>query len=358
MRKFTLSFLALATTLLSALLLASRSAGSDTADVPQGNGVYFWRTSLSLDSAEIAFLRDNNVKRMYVRFFDVVRAEDNSGVQPNATISFPRGNVIPEDVEYVPVVFILPECLSRGVPELLAGHIVRRIKDMAAAHDLPEPKELQIDCDWTPSVREAFMQLMEQLYSETHKSGMKLSATIRLHQLSQAPPAADYGVLMVYNTGDVRRPAKGNPILSREAVDPYLRYLGDYKLPLITALPNFRWPVLYKPVAGGGEEFAGILYGCRPEAQPSVFRPDGESTWLALSSELFSTALGNRENVVRVVPGMRLRVFSPPALNELLEIKSELSHARPGVLGSILLYDLNSEDLSIYKGKYEKVFAD
>lgn len=340
------------------LALSCNGGGAEHAAAPEGNGVYFWRTSLSLDSAELAFMRDNSVRRMYIRFFDVVMTADDDRPQPNATLSFPQGNVIPAGIEYVPVVFITPESLSLCVEHGFAEIILRRVKDMAAAHDLPAPRELQIDCDWTPSTREAFMQLMQQLYEATHASGMMLSSTIRLHQLSQSPPSADYGVLMVYNTGSLRYPEKGNPILSREAVEPYLRYLDDYSLPLITALPNFRWPVLYRPAAGGKPEFAGILYGCRPETEPAVFCASGPDTWTAVGSELFSTALGNRDNIVRVVPGMQLRVFSPPGLDELLLIKDELKQQQSEILRSVLLYDLNSENLSIYKGEYEKVFAD
>ena len=33
--------------------------------------VYYWRTTLTLDSVERQFLHDHNVGKMYVRYFDI-----------------------------------------------------------------------------------------------------------------------------------------------------------------------------------------------------------------------------------------------------------------------------------------------
>ena len=56
----------------------------------------------------------------------------------------------------------------------------------------------------------------------------------------EAPPA-DYGVLMIYNTGDPRKFAERNPILDFRDVQPYLRHLDSYTLPLVAAYPVFLW---------------------------------------------------------------------------------------------------------------------
>jgi hypothetical protein len=55
-----------------------------------------------------------------------------------------------------------------------------------------------------------------------------------------APPA-DYGVLMLYNTGDPRKFMERNPILDLRDVAPYLRWLNDYDLPLAAAYPVYSW---------------------------------------------------------------------------------------------------------------------
>jgi primosomal protein N' len=54
-------------------------------------------------------------------------------------------------------------------------------------------------------------------------------------------PPVDYGVLMVYNTGDPRKFMERNPILDIRDVAPYLGYLKGYELPLAAAYPVYSW---------------------------------------------------------------------------------------------------------------------
>ena len=68
-----------------------------------------------------------------------------------------------------------------------------------------------------------------------------VSTTIRLHQLSMPAPPVDYGVLMIYNTGDPRKWTERNPILDIRDVSPYLKRLDKYSLPLAAAYPVFSW---------------------------------------------------------------------------------------------------------------------
>jgi hypothetical protein len=53
-----------------------------------------------------------------------------------------------------------------------------------------------------------------------------------------APPV-DYGVLMVYNTGDLRSPRTANSILDYSDVKPYLRRIDASMLDSM----DFAWPV-------------------------------------------------------------------------------------------------------------------
>lgn len=110
---------------------------------------------------------------------------------------------------------------------------------MCETHHIENIKEIQIDCDWTKSTRNSYFAFMEELHKLTQEHNMKLSSTIRLHQLSQVPPKADKGVLMVYNTGDFRDRNEEKPILDVDVVLKYADYLSDYNLPLATALPVF-----------------------------------------------------------------------------------------------------------------------
>ena len=213
--------------------------------------VYYWATTLDIDSTKAAFLRAHSVSRMYVRFFDVVADESGRSV-PNATLQF--ASVVPEGVDIVPTVFVMPECLRRD-RNALARNIVRRVRQMCATNGVMGVSEMQIDCDWTLSTRSFYNDFMRLMLRECHANGMRLSSTIRLHQLAQTPPPADRGVLMMYNTGDVTNPKCRKPILDMTDAAPYLTNLKDYPLPLASAYPVFSWRVLYR-----SGRFVGIMH--------------------------------------------------------------------------------------------------
>lgn len=351
----------LITALLLLMALTLTPACSRDTELPKGAAMYFWRTTLSFDSTELEFLKEQDIRRLYIRFFDVVKTD--GGPEPNATLSFPEDVRIPDGVSYVPVVFITPDVLadldeSRNTVGFLAEYIPKRVLRMAESQSLPMPDEIQIDCDWTAGTRQSFFELMKLLDAGADSLGMKTSVTIRLHQLSSKPPTADYGVLMVYNTGDLRHPEKGNPILSRQSIEPYLRYLKGYGLPLVMALPDFSWNVLYAPAGGGGHEYRAILYGCDPGSEPDVFRKTAPDTWTAVGSRQYTSAIGNAVGQVLVTPGMTVRRFTSPPFDELMKIKEALTAERPDIASSVIIYDLNSPNLNTYTPQqYEKIFS-
>ncbi len=211
------------------------------------NAVYYWRTVFTLDSTEQAFLVSNNIRRIYCRYFDVV-LDAEQGPMPNATISF--ASEMPDSIEIVPTVFIMNDCMQEAQLERtrknsnevgLARLIVERILQMNETHDILHVRELQIDCDYTARNRTLYYRFLDEVRREARQRGLALSVTIRLHQLSMPAPPADYGVLMLYNTGDPARYAERNPILDIRDVQPYLRYLRGYALPMGAAYPVFLW---------------------------------------------------------------------------------------------------------------------
>ena len=211
------------------------------------NAVYYWRTVFTLDSTEQAFLVSNNIRRIYCRYFDVV-LDAEQGPMPNATISF--ASEMPDSIEIVPTVFIMNDCMQEAQLERtrknsngvgLARLIVERILQMNETHDILHVRELQIDCDYTARNRTLYYRFLDEVRREALQRGLALSVTVRLHQLSMPAPPADYGVLMLYNTGDPARYAERNPILDIRDVQPYLRYLRGYALPMGAAYPVFLW---------------------------------------------------------------------------------------------------------------------
>ena len=263
--------------------------------------VYYWQTTLRVGAAERAFLVRHGIGKVYCRYFDVVSGDD--GPQPNATLAFE--GAFPKTVEVVPVVFIVNDCM--GQPhDGLAEKIVRRVSQMNATNDLPKAKELQVDCDWTMTTRQAFFAFLERLRAMCHDRGMKLSVTIRLHQLSQPAPPADRGVLMMYNTGDVTKLAVRKPILDIKDVMPYMRYLRGYGMTLSTAYPLFTWRVLFR-----GGKYVGIMHG---------------------------------DDDLPVLPGDSIAVRQPQ-LDDILRAKKAVDDARRDANNEIILYDLNDKNI-------------
>jgi hypothetical protein len=223
---------------LLSLLLAACADG--TPPFGEGNAVYFWRTSLTLDSTERSFLQQHHIGRFYCRYFDVVMGVDGEPV-PNATLRIDGTADLPAVVvSIIPTVYITEDCMHQP-HDSLAVRLVRRIAQMNETHGIEHVRELQMDCDYTARSRQIYFDFLNQLRTEARQHGMRLSVTIRLHQLSMAVPPADYGVLMLYNTGDPRRFYERNPILDRRDVQPYLQHLPDYNLTLAAAYPIFRW---------------------------------------------------------------------------------------------------------------------
>ena len=202
----------------------------------QENAVYYWRTDLRFDSTEMAFLKQYHITKVYCRYFDVVIDSTRSlDPMPNATISF--SDTLPKGIEMIPTIYITENCMHQQ-HQGLAEKVVKRIRQMNETNDIMDVKEIQIDCDYTINSLPVYYQFLREVKEAW---GHQLSTTIRLHQLSMKAPPVDYGVLMLYNTGDPRKWMERNPILDIHDVSPYLKSLDNYPLPLAAAYPVFSW---------------------------------------------------------------------------------------------------------------------
>ena len=292
--------------LLCLLVFTSCKDRHSTFTLEKVNAVYYWRTDLKLDSTERIFLQRHHINKMYCRYFDVVMSDDDATEpKPNATISF--SDTLPDNIELIPTVYITEDCMHRPY-QGLAEKIVKRIQQMNETNDIRHVSEIQIDCDYTSKSRNIYYQFLEEVKQAW---GRTLSTTIRLHQLSMAIPPADYGVLMVYNTGDPRkwkerRSTDGrlleegkNPVLDYRDVFPYLTKLDDYPLPLATAYPVYQW--------------------------------------------------------IRNIEGVRVEHTVEAA--EILKVKQALEKERKDLKNAIITYHLDKENINRYKPKtYEEIY--
>ena len=300
MKTWTVCFL----TMLMALTGCQQHERQSPTTLAEGNSVYYWRTDLHLDSTERAFLKRHDIDKVYCRYFDVVMGDDGQPT-PNATITF--SDTLPDGVELVPTVYITEDCMHAPHPGL-AEKVVRRVCQMNETNDLGPVAEIQIDCDYMARSRQVYYDFLKEIShffaskaNKFERSSLisHLSTTIRLHQLQMAAPPVDYGVLMLYNTGDPRRFDKRNPVLDRRDVEPYLRHLSGYPLPLAAAYPVYQW--------------------------------------------------------VRHIHGVR--VEHTVEADEILRVKQAVEHERPELRQTILTYHLDKENINRYDTKtYEKIY--
>ena len=269
---------------------------SQDESLEQCNSVYYWRTDLSLDSTEKAFLSQYHIKKLYCRYFDVVMNDDDTEPSPNATISF--SDTLPAGIEIIPTIYITEDCMHKPHKDL-AKKIVDRILQMNETNDISNVCEIQIDCDYTSKSRQTYYKFLEEVRHQLSSKKYQLSTTIRLHQLSMPAPPADYGVLMVYNTGNPLKWQERNPILDYRDVYPYLSRLNDYPLPLATAYPVYQW-------------------------------------------------IRNIQNV---------RVEHTVEAEEILKVKHAMEKERPGLSRSIITYHLETDNINRYKPEtYEEIY--
>lgn len=269
---------------------------SQDESLEQCNSVYYWRTDLRLDSTEKAFLSQYNINKVYCRYFDVVMNDDATEPSPNATISF--SDTLPAGIDIIPTIYITEDCMHKPHKDL-AKKIVDRILQMNETNDISNVREIQIDCDYTSKSRQTYYKFLEEVRHQLSSKKYQLSTTIRLHQLSMPAPPADYGVLMVYNTGNPLKWQERNPILDYRDVYPYLSRLDDYPLPLATAYPVYQW-------------------------------------------------IRNIQNV---------RVEHTVEAEEILKVKHAMEKERPGLSRSIITYHLETDNINRYKPEtYEEIY--
>lgn len=325
------------------ILVAASSCSGNSCDVENPMpSVYYWRTVFKLDSTESHFLQQHNVGRMYVRYFDVVVNGDD--VKPNATIKFAQP--VPSGIEVVPAVFIMNNCFTHNT-DGLANKIVDRVLQMNETHDVAGVKELQIDCDWTTSTQGKYYAFLSEVKTLLQQHGMRLSATIRLHQLTLDAPPVDYGVLMMYNTGALNPKSDRNPILDYRDAYPYLKHLGKYKLPLCAAWPCYKWNLLYH-----GDEFKAILYDVDLN-DTTAYRTVAPGRHVVVSNRPLPEPNSNGSDLTWIDAGDSVITVMPTA-SQIMHIVEATEKERPGINKQAIIYSLDKTNINNYDNEFFK----
>jgi hypothetical protein len=230
---------------------------------PPRRAFHHWRTTLHLSPVERRALADLGVERLYLRLFDV-----DWGASGPTLLGPLTGTAatLPATIELVPVVFVRAQVLRHlagTAAATLAGQLWAAVQAQMARLGR-RAGELQIDCDWAAPDQEPFFALLRALAA---RSGVPLSATIRLHQVKYrertgVPPVAR-GLLMFYNMGAVDADPAAHAIFDPARAAAYLGRIADYPLPLDVALPIWSWVVHVR-----GTQVAGLLQDTDPAELP------------------------------------------------------------------------------------------
>lgn len=197
---------------------------------------YYWRSAFAPDSDEIATLKNNDVRTLYVRYFDVDWPDTDSTPQPVSPVRF---DSLPSGYSIIPVIHFHNRVFEKLAPSgmrAFTGSLLQLIDRINASAHL-STGEIQTDCNWTENTRENYFAFLRQMGS---MSGSVISSTIRLQQLKVSGnigiPPVDHGVLIFYNTDT----APGSPVYERPVAHRYIPSLRTYPLTLDLALPIFR----------------------------------------------------------------------------------------------------------------------
>lgn len=313
---------------------------------------YYWKTSISLDEKTNQTLGSLGVDRLYVRLFDVTWNSKYKAVVPNGPLDVKAAHRW--DGEVVPVVYITREALTNLKPSQtprLAGDILKLTRLLCGRLKKDRVPEVQLDCDWTPSTKDAYFGLLQALKDRLPKAfpGAQLSCTIRLSQVkyraAMGVPPVDRGALMVYHTASPGKLGERDTILSLKDAKRYLSTLPQYPLPLDAALPVFSWAVLFQQ---DGKPL-GILndVGLEDLKSNADFTPEGHNVFSALRDTYLKGRL--------VQKGWKAKVDEPG----MGEVEKTVRYLKPRLKGAgtrLILFHLDDSMIGRFTdGKPERL---
>lgn len=222
---------------------------------------YYWKSNTSFDDESIDKINKLQVKKIYVKFFEV----DYNETMGN----FPYEKNRPREYEFrkldslsiVPTIFIKNEIFQYNTEkslDKLADNIVFLIdkyhKDYSDKN-IFDYSEIQIDCDWTKSTKEKYFYLLKKIKELSNK---EISCTLRLYPYKypdiMGVPPVDRAMLMCYNLIKPLSHKDKNSILDISELESYLNERRSYPMHLDVALPVFYWTQWYE-----NNRFSGLL---------------------------------------------------------------------------------------------------
>lgn len=295
---------------------------------------YYWKTIFRLSPKEKNALTENQVKRLYIRYFDI-------DLSPQTQKPYPRTPIRFEDTAYnfeiIPVVYIKNKVMLNKKLDVmnLAENTNNFIQQINLKNKI-SIQEIQIDCDWTLESKDNYLRFIKVFRKVSNK---KLSATIRLHQIKYFKktkiPNVDRGVLMYYNMGKIA-PDSLNSIYDHNIASRYLSSLQNYPLPINIALPVYSWGIHIRD---------GKIIGLRNKIDINNLKNNNsfvftKKNWFTVKNSNFTAGVFYKEN-----DQLKIETISR---NDLLEMTNDIEENTTQNPKEIIFYDLDEFNLKNY----------
>ncbi len=305
---------------------------------------YYWKSTFKLNQFETNTLEKNNVKTIYLRYFDIDFENTDTAAKAVATLQW---NDTIKNLNIVPVIFIKNRTFKHVTQakeiENLAKHVHQKISSLNQLFQC-NPNEIQFDCDWSESTKEPYFAFLNEFKKINQ---INLSATIRLHQIKYYTktgiPPVNKGVLMHYNMGDINT-SDNNSIYEKKNAEKYIYHLKTYPLKTDIALPIFAWGIQIR-----NNQVVELLN----KININEFKTD--TNFILLKSQRLKAKRSFFKASYYFVSGDEIKI-EEISENDLLEMSESIKNNTNNNINKIIFYDLDSVNFKRYDEKiFEKV---
>lgn len=206
---------------------------------------YYWKSRVSIGDTEKEYFKKMDSKRLYMRFFDIDKEEND--IVPKSKVGLFDPSAL-KGAEYIPVVFITNRTfidITEDKLEWLVNRTAEMITMIGERNKVGEILEIQIDCDWTGETQTQYFHFLSLLKAKTQTI---ISCTLRLHQIkykeSVGIPPVHKAVLMCYATSNPSELSEKNSILDITLLKDYTAKINSYPFDLDIALPLYSWAIV------------------------------------------------------------------------------------------------------------------
>jgi hypothetical protein len=303
---------------------------------------YYWKTVFKLSALEKQTLRENEVRKLYIRYFDIDLNLKTQVPFPRTPIQFKETTT---GFAVVPVVYIKNSVmLNKNIDMLDLAEKTNDFIDQINRKNNITVSEIQIDCDWTLLSRDNYLKFLD-LFKEVSRK--RLSATIRLHQIKYFEktkiPNVDKGVLMYYNMGKIA-PDSLNSIYDRKIANAYLGSLKRYPLPIDVALPIYSWAIHIR---------GGKVMGLKNKIDINSVRKD--TNFVEIKKNWYRVKHSNYKRGSFYLKNDEVKQEAI-SRSDLLEMADDLQEHMATKPEEIIFYDLDEFNIRKYeKGIFKKI---